>query len=321
MRAERQLGMPLEVVDFGHRRTGSPRLDAQLVEGIGTSLVIVADATLTGERPDGAGGVRKTPNPNVVFEAGLARGLLGAQSLILLMNREHGEPGELPADIHGFVPCLYRLADGASQAEVDAAREDLAGRLGKELASAVKASFLNDIEESLRGATFRLLAVLLSDESTIDAKSFRSFTAAELAQRATLTEEQVVDVCTALGELMLIEQHKALGAPTEYAGTRALCLRFDPLEKAWSPQLDAETLARVLLTGAGKQRHLVDLARDLNWPARRINIAVEQLMRWGVVEHSRVVDATSPFVVVSIWDIGGLRAVARGALRNRSRRG
>src|SRR5258708_30743197 len=101
----------------------------------------------------------------------------------------------------------------------------------------------------------------------------------------------------------------------KFSATRHLCLVFDILVNGWQPQLDAEQIAGALAQ-ARTTMTVRDLASLLGIDPRRMNVAVEQQQRWGVIGCSGNVDATSP-VISEIWPISAIDPPATGARRRR----
>ncbi|MCC8954398.1 hypothetical protein H8B02_13345 [Bradyrhizobium sp. Pear77] len=102
--------------------TGSPDVARSILEKIKASKVFVGDITPVGTTQVG----RALINSNVAIEYGFALRKLTDSAVIGVLNEAYGSPDDLPFDIiHKRWPVRYRLADGASKAEIDAARKHL----------------------------------------------------------------------------------------------------------------------------------------------------------------------------------------------------
>jgi hypothetical protein len=313
---EQEMSIPLEVVDFGNERVGSPDFAEHLVEQIGNSAIFVADLTLTGVRPPRDGVSRLSPNPNVAKEVGIARALLGPGAVILVMNQAHGFVGLMPPDFAAYVPCLYILSDTSSDADVLKQETELAAKLEQEIRLAITAVFFSSFSEAIRPSVARVVSFLLGVKSTTDAKLFNYFGVDEIAAETGLGEEVAKEACDAL--TYYIKPRPGTGVK-QYAATLRLCLKFDVLVNGWNPQVDAERIAGMLTNTPILQ--VKDTALNLGWEPRQMNVAVEQLNQWSVIDCSGNTDASSPFNVISIQPLSGVAEVARGALRRRPRRG
>ncbi|MXX22388.1 MAG: hypothetical protein F4Y02_17660 [Chloroflexi bacterium] len=119
---------------------GWPDIASTILSKIETCEVFVADLTpINGPKSKS----RLTPNPNVMLELGyaLATGI-GRTRIVCVVNDAYlpeGDLKELPFDVRGSRPIVFRLADAATRgaekgledAERSAARRDLAGKLAR----------------------------------------------------------------------------------------------------------------------------------------------------------------------------------------------
>ncbi|MHB8267814.1 hypothetical protein [Bradyrhizobium sp.] len=114
--------------------TGSPDVARSILEKIQASTVFVGDVTPVGKTPDVPGNEGSKPgrpliNSNVAIEYGFALRKLTDSAVVGVMNEAYGEPKDLPFDIiHKRWPVRYRLVEGATNAEIDAARNHLKGQ-------------------------------------------------------------------------------------------------------------------------------------------------------------------------------------------------
>lgn len=105
---------------------GSPDLFQEIHSKIKKSTVFVCDITPIAVRPDG----RKAMNPNVAIELGIALESVGTNSVLLIMNKAHGDRDSMPFDLaHKSGPIMYELPDGASNAQIKTERKKLAAVL------------------------------------------------------------------------------------------------------------------------------------------------------------------------------------------------
>jgi hypothetical protein len=318
---EREMSIPIQVVDFGNERIGSPAFGDHLVEQIATSCVVVADMTLTGIRPERDGQRRLSPNPNVANEVGIARGLLGAEALIMVVNEAHGNVALMPPDFASYIPCRYNLQQGAPDEQVQTQEDELTAKFAEEIKRAITAAFFEPYSPEVRPAVMKVVGFLLGSESTTDAKTFRDFSMEDLVAATGLREREVEGARDALGELLT--RRGGAGQRPLCRATRRLCLQFDILVKPWNPQLDAEKIARLLERDREQGNSSVaELARELGWEAREMNVALEQLVQWAAIGCSKVVvEAESPFAEAQVWGLARIGAIARGSHRRRPRRG
>jgi hypothetical protein len=68
-----------------------------IVETVPTCHALVADVSFI--NADGEDRTRRTPNPNTLFEVGLATQCLGAGKVIPVFNTDHGDMADLPFDV------------------------------------------------------------------------------------------------------------------------------------------------------------------------------------------------------------------------------
>ena len=78
---------------------GAPAVVGAILAKIDRSAAFVADVTPTYSRT--AGGSRRSPNPNVLFELGYAFKRLGTERIILVLNELVASPEALPFDLRG----------------------------------------------------------------------------------------------------------------------------------------------------------------------------------------------------------------------------
>jgi hypothetical protein len=112
--------------------SGSPDLAAAIFEKIRASTIFVADVTPIGigEEKTEDGEHKRLMNPNVAIELGYALSHVGNQGLLMVMNKEYGGRDTLPFDLsHKAGPIFYKLAAGASKAQIESEKKKLIGEL------------------------------------------------------------------------------------------------------------------------------------------------------------------------------------------------
>jgi hypothetical protein len=96
--------------------------------------IFVGDLSIVGKTPDKEGNEGVKPgrpliNSNVAIEYGFALRKLTDSAVVGVMNEAFGGPAELPFDIiQKRWPVRYRLVEGATKPEIDAARQHLRGQ-------------------------------------------------------------------------------------------------------------------------------------------------------------------------------------------------
>lgn len=87
---------------------GSPNIPATILAKITSCDVFVCDITTINSTSEAR--LRRTPNPNVLFELGYAVAHLGWQRIIMLFNDEFGSVSHVPFDIDRHRISRYKLA-------------------------------------------------------------------------------------------------------------------------------------------------------------------------------------------------------------------
>jgi hypothetical protein len=94
---------------------GSPHIPTSILEKIQAADFFVADVSAINANQND---VKKTPNPNVVFELGYAAASLGWQRILMLINAScGGTPEDLPFDFDRHRAATYTLAEGEGSQE------------------------------------------------------------------------------------------------------------------------------------------------------------------------------------------------------------
>lgn len=95
---------------------GSKNIAEELMRKIRNSDIFIADVSII--NGDG-GGLRKTPNPNVLYELGFASSRLGWDRILLIFNDDCGcNVEDLPFDIRGHKVMKYLIKSTCSKDEV-----------------------------------------------------------------------------------------------------------------------------------------------------------------------------------------------------------
>ena len=121
----------IEIDEATRDLPGSPNIPGAILSKIERAQIFVADISTI--NPDGPGGDRRVPNPNVMFELGFAVARLGWSRIILLLNQEYGGVDLAPFDIDRHRVAAYRVARDASSKD----REKQGDSLTKLLTEAI----------------------------------------------------------------------------------------------------------------------------------------------------------------------------------------
>lgn len=106
---------------------GTPHIADTILRKIKRCGVFLADLTMVSEYKTADGRTKKTPNPNVLIELGLAIRSIGWKRILLVMNDHFGGPDDLPFDLkHHSFPIQYTLS---SAADKQRAKKELSDRL------------------------------------------------------------------------------------------------------------------------------------------------------------------------------------------------
>lgn len=99
--------------------SGSPNIPATILQKISACDLFICDLTTINSKSDES--VRKTPNPNVLFELGYAVSALGWNRIVMLFNRHFGTfPDDLPFDIdrHRASPFILSEEDPRNKSNI-----------------------------------------------------------------------------------------------------------------------------------------------------------------------------------------------------------
>lgn len=97
--------------------SGSPDIPASIIEKIETCDLFLCDLTTINSDCDEK--LRRTPNPNVLFELGYAVSQVGWSRVIMLFNQEFGNfPNDLPFDIDRHRASPYKIRQEKPQDKV-----------------------------------------------------------------------------------------------------------------------------------------------------------------------------------------------------------
>lgn len=107
---------------------GSKNIAEELMRKIRNSDIFIADVSII--NGDG-GGLRKTPNPNVLYELGFASSRLGWDRILLIFNDDCGcNVEDLPFDIRGHKVMKYLIKSTYSKDEIKNTIKDFSSKLG-----------------------------------------------------------------------------------------------------------------------------------------------------------------------------------------------
>jgi predicted nucleotide-binding protein len=87
-------------------RCGSPDIASTIEEKIRSADIFIADATIINAETKS----KSTPNPNVLFELGIAQAILGWNRIILIVNTAYAPISDLPFDIKSHRALNYSLS-------------------------------------------------------------------------------------------------------------------------------------------------------------------------------------------------------------------
>jgi hypothetical protein len=115
---------------------GTPEILTTILRKIEEDEVFIADLTMCSEMLQD-GKIRRSPNPNVMFEYGYALKAKTRDRIICVMNRFYGgdDPSELPFDLrHARAPFRYSLTPSSTPEE----KQKVFAQLSKEMLAAAK---------------------------------------------------------------------------------------------------------------------------------------------------------------------------------------
>ena len=115
---------------------GSKHIAEELMKKIRNSDIFIADVSII----NGDGGeVRKTPNPNVLYELGFASSRLGWDRILLIFNDGCGcNVEDLPFDIYGHKVMKYLIKSDYSKDEIKNTINHFSSGLGKAIGLILK---------------------------------------------------------------------------------------------------------------------------------------------------------------------------------------
>lgn len=168
--------------------SGSPAIADTILEKIRNSAMIVADVTLVGSvdttinvadtliasiklrsrnlQLQQIATSKRTPNPNVLIEAGNAAEAIGWDRVILVMNTHFGESERLPFDlIHRRFPLTYTLGLDASEDERRATKKELVEDIVRAIGDAHEADFTAARKAITRLDIYSLLVISIFKNS------------------------------------------------------------------------------------------------------------------------------------------------------------
>lgn len=94
--------------------SGSPNIPASIIAKIETCDLFICDLTTINSDCDES--LRRTPNPNVLFELGYAVSQVGWSRVVMLFNQEFGNfPNDLPFDIDRHRASPYKISQESPQ--------------------------------------------------------------------------------------------------------------------------------------------------------------------------------------------------------------
>jgi hypothetical protein len=215
------------------------------------------------------------------MDAGLVQHLSGKAKFIPL--RSGLAPGEMPPLLRGMVsPAVDPATFDVSQLISDIYGISKKPPLGQ--APAVLTKLPSPTETGYSEAATAVAKVFV--EGTTGARKFDpSMSLAELADRAGLTLEDASDAL-----------HELSNMATLHRGERAypedeLFVEFDRHWKEWNPKDDARAVATAMVNDPDFPSDPAQIAKRLEWPARRLNPALAFLDSRNLVKRLRAMNA------------------------------
>jgi hypothetical protein len=100
-------GFNLKIDEATRNTAGAPNLAEDIISKIANCDIFICDITMINGLDKEA--VKKTPNPNVLFELGYARAHLGFDRICLLFNGDFGEVNDLPFDLDRKIVSIFNF--------------------------------------------------------------------------------------------------------------------------------------------------------------------------------------------------------------------
>ena len=302
------LSSPLDYDEATRGEPGSPEIFGTILKKIAKATLVVTDLTVVGRYL-----AKSTPNPNVLIEYGYALSAIGEDRIISVMNDHFGKPDELPFDLKSrAIRLCFTLPPNAESDKRKQMTQEIAGRLRRELQLALDSSLWIGISHNSRKAI-----ELFVTESQDGAFQEPSFDFAGFCSRLSFSKLEAQEVVDELEGRGLIERTTALSDPFGSVSPRdQLFWTFDRLFKEWNVEQDALHVAKKLVGNGrpeGSQAVSITLAKELNWPARRINPTLTYLVAQGLVMASE--SHSHPYAVYSILETSDTRRFVRDARR------
>lgn len=291
---------------------GSRPIVEIILEKIPRCAAFVPDITLL----QGAGG-RKYCNSSVCIEYGYALAKCGAKRIIPVMNRHFGRVEDSPFDLKNIaVQVFYELPPDADDGLIVQRQRELEEKLYSQLRLVLEdpGSVFHLSEEELKIAEY----VAKSSER---GRGSNQYAQEQLAKDLGIESRAAK---RAIAELVSRGYLYRLADSTDAAQVTAAPKLFwdlDPFILEWDPRTDARTLAATLVgtsdTGLG-ELNTIEFARQIGWPIRRLNPALEFLIRGAVAEKSGNVDRE--IVTLQLYENSNTRKYLRNEYDPDSRR-
>ncbi len=299
------LSEPLVRDESTRGEPGRPDIFSTILKKIAQASFFVPDLTIVGRYSE----TKCTPNPNVLVEYGYALSQMNHERIIPVLNRYFGLPEDLPFDLKArAIHVQFALFPEAGKDQQKEAAKQLAGHLRSELKLAVDRSLWSNISETARRAVE--LFVTVSEDGAFQKPRFAF---PEFSSHIGLSASDARAVMDELEGYGLIERGAGLGDSLRWVAPRhELFWKFDRLFKGWDVEQDARFIARKLVAGPyaeGNQFVSALLAKELDWPPRRINPALTFLVEKDLVRYSTTI--SYPYAVSSVSDTANTRRFAQ----------
>ena len=134
-----ELNIPLILDKDTIDRTDSPDIANTILEKIDDCFIFVADISIINSLEVNQ---KKSPNPNVLFEAGYAQGGIGEQNIILILNSAFGNIDTLPFDLRGKRIMQYNCPSELNSEQINVEKLKLINHLKNAIKARCKAEML-----------------------------------------------------------------------------------------------------------------------------------------------------------------------------------
>lgn len=136
---QKETQVPLALDKDTSDRAGSPDIVQTILDKINDCFLFVADVSIT---MTDDGNKKKSPNANVLFELGYAKGILNDENVLMIFNSAFGKIEDLPFDLRGKRIMQYYCAENSNQESKHKNKDDLT----KQLQRAIQLRCKNELQ-------------------------------------------------------------------------------------------------------------------------------------------------------------------------------